>query len=359
MADATAPTTSLVRWGFVGCGRIAHDFATAMVPIVGKSATFTACSARTLDVAEQFAVTHGFTKAYGSYEELCVDPDVDVVYIATLHIYHAKYAQLAFQNGKHVIVEKPMTTNAREAEETITMAREKGLFFLEAVWTRFFPAVRHVRELLAKGEIGEVQYVHADIGYVFDKGDDRVWKRSLGGGGLLDIGIYPISFVTMALGSSPTKITAAGKLSDDEKADVYGNVTIEFGDNKFGTVQYSMYTYMKETVSILGSKGRIFIDSPAHVPSRVVLTKYGDKFGEMHDSVEVFPLPEVSPDAKYAFGDLHCGLLYEAEATTNAILNKRTEASECTLDDSLAIQKIMDEVRKQLGVVYDADTQRD
>jgi dihydrodiol dehydrogenase / D-xylose 1-dehydrogenase (NADP) len=311
-----------------------------------------ACAARSLSSAQDFAKAHGVATAYGSYEELCKDPAVDIVYVGTLHTSHAEHAQLALAHGKHVVVEKPMAMNAREAAATIALAREKKLFFLEGMWTRFFPAVRHVRALLEQSAIGEVQNVNADMGFVFDKDNDRVWKRSMGGGALLDIGIYPLAFLTLALGSTPEKVTAVGKLSEDEKVDVYANVTLEFGGNKFASMQYSMYTQMRETVTILGSKGTIVIDSPAHLPSRVVLTKYTDNGSE--ESVSLFPLPEVAPDAKYAYGAT--GLLYEAEAVTDAIRNKQTELSDYPADESLGIQKIMDEIRKQLGLVYDADS---
>jgi dihydrodiol dehydrogenase / D-xylose 1-dehydrogenase (NADP) len=353
MAPAS-PHAAPIRWGFLGCGRIAQDFATAMASLAteNKTAVLQACAARSLANAQDFAKAHGMVSAYGSYEELCKDPAVDVMYISTLHPSHAEYAQLALAHGKHVVVEKPMAMNAREAAATIALAREKKLFFLEGMWTRFFPAVRHVRSLMDQGAIGEVQNVNADIGYVFDKDNDRAWKRSLGGGGLLDIGIYPLAFVTMVFGWQPEKVTAVGKLSEDEKVDVYANVTLEFGGNKFASMQYSMYTQMRETVTILGSKGTIVIDSPAHLPSRVVLTKYTDNGSE--ESVSLFPLPEVAPDAKYAYGAT--GLLYEAEAVTDAIRNKQTELSDYPVDESLGIQKIMDEIRKQLGLVYDADS---
>lgn len=325
-----------------------------MAPLAGKSVELSACAARSLASAQQFAAAHGVARAYGSYEELVADPQVDAVYVGTLHTSHAEHAQLALKHGKHVIVEKPMAMNAREAEATIALAREKGLFFLEGMWTRFFPAVRHVRELLAKGEIGEVQNVHADMGFVFGKDNDRVWKRSMGGGALLDIGIYPLAFVTLALGAAPTRVSAVGKLSDDEKVDVYANITLEFGDNKFGSVQYTMYTQMSETVTILGSKGRIVVDSPAHTPSRVVLTTYGAN-GELNESVSLFPLPEIAAGATYVYGGSQ-GFLYEAEAATAAIQNKQTGVSDYPADESLGIQKIMDEIRKQLGLVYDADS---
>lgn len=352
MATST-PTPSIVRWGFLGCGRITHDFVTAMAPIAEKTAVLAACAARSLSSAEQFAATHNIAKAYGSYEELCADPEVDIIYVGTINTTHAEHAQLALRHGKHVLVEKPMTMNAREAGETIALAREKGLFFLEGVWTRFFPAVRHVRELLAQGTIGDVQYVQADMGIVVSPDSDFASKSSTGGGALLGIGIYPLSFVTMALGTEPTKVTAVGKLSENSEVDVFANVTLEFGGDKFATMQYSLRTEMCKTLMILGSKGRILINSLAHAPSRVTLVKYGEN-RELNETTSQFPIPEIAPDARYNFTGSE-GLLYEAEAATNAIQSKLTEAIEYPADESLAIQKIMDEIRKQLGVVYDAD----
>lgn len=355
MSSAAPVPAAPVRWGFLGCGRIAQDFATAMAPLATKrkTAVLQACAARSLSSAQQFAQAHGVARAYGSYEELCQDPEVDAVYVGTLHTSHAEHAQLALAHGKHVLVEKPMAMNAREAAATVALAREKKLFFLEGMWTRFFPAVRHVRALLEQGAIGDVQYVNADMGFVFDADNDRVWKRAMGGGALLDIGIYPLAFVTLALSSAPEKVTAVGKLSDGEKVDVLANVTLEFGGAKFASVQYSMYTQMRETVTILGSKGTIVVDSPAHTPTRVVLTKYTDKGQEA--STSLFPLPEIAPGATYVYGGSQ-GFLYEAEAATDAIRSKQTEVSDYPADESLGIQKIMDEIRKQLGVVYDADS---
>jgi dihydrodiol dehydrogenase / D-xylose 1-dehydrogenase (NADP) len=352
--SSPASTAIPIRWGFLGCGHITQDFTTAMMPLVAdhKTAVLQACAARSLSSAQDFAKAHGMVSAYGSYEELCKDPAVDVVYVGTWHTTHTEHAQLALAHGKHVLVEKPMAMNAREAAATIALAREKKLFFLEGVWTRFFPAVRHVRALLEQSAIGEVQYVNADIGMVFDVDAGGNWKRSMGASTLLGLGIYPLSFVTMALGWQPEKVSAVGKLSEIEKVDVYANVTLEFGGNTFATIQYSSLTQTRETATILGSKGSIVIDSSAHTPSRVVLTKFTDNGQE--ESVSLFPLPEIRAGATYNYGCSE-GLLYEAEAVTNAVLNKQTEVSEYPADEALGIEKIMDEVRRQLGVVFDTD----
>lgn len=324
-----------------------------MAPIAGKSAVLAACAARSLSSAEEFAASHNIAKAYGSYDELCANPEVDIIYIGTVNTTHAMNAQLALRHGKHVLVEKPMTMNAREAEETIALAREKGLFFLEGVWTRFFPAARRVRELLASREIGEVQYVQSDIGIVVDPDCDFASNGATGGGALLGIGIYPLSFIVMALGPDPTKVTAVGKLSSNGEVDVFANVTLEFGGDKFATMQYSLRTQMCGTLMILGSKGRILIDSSCHAPSGVTLIKYGEN-GELVETASQFALPEIAPDAKYNFLGSE-GLLYEAEGATAAVQNKQTEASEYPAHESLAIQRIMDGIRRELGVVFAAD----
>lgn len=355
-SDAAVDSTP-VRWGIIGCGRISGAFVSALTSVSAKTkaASVAACAARSLSSAQKFAAEHNIPKAYDSYQDLVADPEIDVVYIGTLHISHSEHAQLALNHGKHVVVEKPMAMNAREAEVTIALAREKGLFFFEAMWTRFFPAMQHVREVLAKGVIGEVQHVQADMGFAFEADNDRIWKRSMGGGALLDIGIYPLAFITFALGTSPTKITAVGRLSDDdEKVDVYANVTLEFPGRKFATMQYSAYTQLQEITTYHGTKGRITIGSPAHMPTKVEVTTYGKEFGQEETATTEFPLAEPAPGVTFVFPQVG-GFTYEAEAATNAIKNKQVELPEYTPDESLGIQKIMDEIRKQLGLVYDAD----
>ncbi|TMW65525.1 hypothetical protein Poli38472_008167 [Pythium oligandrum] len=340
-------TEPVLRWGFIGCGKISSDFANAMKN--AKNVAFQACAARSLDSAKEFAEAHGFTRYYGSYEELCADAEVDVVYIGTLHTIHYSNSLLALRHGKHVLVEKPMAMNTKQATEVVALAKEKNLFFMEGMWTRFFPAVRHVRELLQQKAIGEIFHVNADIGFAFDKDAARIWDRALGGGGLLDVGIYPLAFVTMALGGNPERITAVGKLSEGG-VDVYGSVTLEYPGNRFGTVQYSCLAEFAEVVTIIGSKGKIVINSPAHIASQVTVIDSNSS-----EKVSVFPHPEPHPKSTpLNFGGSY-GFLYEIEAVTNAILAKQTEQSEYPPQESLEIQCIMDEVRRQLGVVYEAD----
>lgn len=219
------------------------------------------------------------------------------------------------------------------------------------MWTRFFPAVQYARQVIAAGTIGDVHHVSADIGYYFPPENRRIWDRTLGGGGLLDIGIYPLAFVTMVFGGQPEKVTAVGKLSDGG-VDVYGTITLEYSGGRFGSVSYTTVAQMSETVTIVGSKGRILIHSPAHVPDRVTVFTNAD--GKQQESV--FPWPEPAANATASnFGPTE-GLLYEALAVTASILNKETENSEYPPSESLALTEIMDATRVAIGVVYPADT---
>jgi dihydrodiol dehydrogenase / D-xylose 1-dehydrogenase (NADP) len=220
------------------------------------------------------------------------------------------------------------------------------------MWTRFFPAVQHVRKVLASNEIGNVHHMNADIGYPFPQTYQRMWDRALGGGGLLDIGIYPLAFVTMVFGGEPQKISAVGKLSDGG-IDMYSSVTLEFSERRFGTVQYSCLAQMEETVRIIGSKGRIHVHSPAHIPAEVTVVKYGEDGG---NNTEQFPAPEPAANATPNNFEGSNGFLYEVQAVTKAILSGALECTEHPLSDSLALMGIMDKIRGDLGVVYDADT---
>lgn len=191
------------------------------------------------------------------------------------------------------------------------------------------------------------------MGYVVDPDCDFASKSSTGGGALLGIGTYPLAFITMALGTDPAKVTAVGKLSDNGEVDVFGNVTLEFDGDRFATMQYSLLSNMCENLMILGSKGSIRINSSARTPSHVILSTIGET-GELSETISKFPLLKIVPGAccNYPFSE---NLLYEAEGVINAIQNKQTETSEYLVDESLAIMRLMDGVRKQIGVVYDAD----
>ncbi|EEY68089.1 trans-1,2-dihydrobenzene-1,2-diol dehydrogenase, putative [Phytophthora infestans T30-4] len=250
-ADSQAP----LRWGFIGCGKIANDFVNALKGMAGETARLSACAARLLESADRFAKTHGFAHAYGSYEELCEDRDVDVVYIATIHLMHFDHISLALNHGKHVLVEKPMTMNAKQTTSVVELAKKKNLFLMEGVWTRCFPFLKYVRQLISDGNIGDVHHVHGDINIPFVNPMSN-FRSSLGDGALLGIGIYPLSFVTMVFGTKPLKITTTGKTSSGGE-DIYGSATLEYSGTRVGTINFTALANLGNTVTNRDTRSRV------------------------------------------------------------------------------------------------------
>eukprot|EP01043_Picozoa_sp_COSAG02_P048154 COSAG02_NODE_4700_length_5079_cov_1134.378112_1_plen_221_part_00 len=205
-----------MRWGIMGSGLICSDFAQALRSAQG--CTITAVGARRAESAQKFADANGIKHAFGSYDELVQCDEVDIVYIGTIHPAHKKLAILAMRAGKHVLCEKPMTICKADTAELFAVAEECGVLLVEALWTRFFPAVVKAREIIASGAIGEVLQFQGDFGFRFDGVDSdathRLTDPAQAGGASLDIGVYPISCMLLALGTeTPSKIAAAGTLT--------------------------------------------------------------------------------------------------------------------------------------------------
>ena len=191
-----------IRWGVLGTGRIAGDFAQALRDV--PDAALVAVASRNAATAQAFGRKFHVEQCYGSYQELADADDVDAIYIATPHPMHAANAIMALEGGKAVLCEKPFTINRREAEQVVNLAREKGLFLMEAMWSRFIPAIDEVERLIASGEIGKVHQLSADLGFrATDDPAHRLHDMALGGGALLDLGIYPLSMAAAQCGSVP------------------------------------------------------------------------------------------------------------------------------------------------------------
>jgi predicted dehydrogenase len=201
-----------IRWGILGTGRIAGQFARGLAAL--DDAELVAVGSRAAQTAAEFADEHGVPHRHASYADLAADPDLDAIYVATPHPFHKGNSLLCLGAGKAVLCEKPFTINAAEAEEVVAAARGQGRFLMEAMWTRFVPAAARVRELLAEGAIGEVRMLRADFGY--RAGIDpngRLFNLALGGGALLDVGVYTVSFASMVFGAQPSQITSATRRS--------------------------------------------------------------------------------------------------------------------------------------------------
>lgn len=244
-----------IRISILGAGNIARYMADTVNAVEGV--TLRAAASRDLKKAEAFAEKYGAEKAFGSYEELYADPDTDVVYVATPHNFHFEQAKASLLAGKHVLCEKPMTINSKQAKELFDIAEERGLFVSEAIWTRYIPLAEVLREKLAEGVIGEPRIMTANYG--FDCDAPRMIEPSLAGGALLDLGIYPLTAISMVFGEEIENIQTSGVLTD-KGVDAHSVTVITFKDGKMATMMTAIDTSMDSKVIIYGSKGRIEMD---------------------------------------------------------------------------------------------------
>jgi predicted dehydrogenase len=321
--------TETIRWGVVGPGRIA-DKVTEDFPHVPGAAPV-AVASRDLDRARDFAARHGIERAHGSYRSIIEDPDVDVLYLATPHPMHHAAALAAIDAGKALLVEKAFTATVAGAVEVVERAREAGVFVMEAMWTRFQPAVVALRDLVAEGAIGDVRSVQADLGILrpWDPAD-RLFALELGGGAVLDLGVYPISFAQMLLGD-PARVTAGGS-TFPTGADAEAAVLLEFGEGRTATLTCSLRGELPGSARVFGTGGWIDVLPRFHHPETIVLHREGAE-------------PETI--TRPATGS---GYAHELVEVTECLRAGRTESAVMPLADTLVVQDVMGQVLDQLGV---------
>ncbi len=319
-----------IKWGIMGPGRIAHKFAQSLK--CSEGAEITAVASRSMERAVEFAKEYGINRAHGSYTELATDSNVDIIYVATPHPAHFECTMLCLKAGKAVLCEKPFTLNAAETKTLIKTARATKSFLMEAMWTRYLPAIVKVREMLAQGAIGEVRMVKADFGNRIPwEPAGRLLNPELGGGALLDVGIYPVSFTSMVLGASPTKITGVAYLGatgvDEQFSAVLG-----YEAGKIAAVSGAVRTSLPNEARIIGTEGYIRIPDFWRASA---LELYQN--GRME---------------KFEFPFRSTGYIHEAEEAMYCLRDGLTESSIMPLDESLQIMKILDALRKQWGLKY-------
>ncbi|MEU1536863.1 Gfo/Idh/MocA family oxidoreductase [Actinacidiphila glaucinigra] len=322
-----------VRWGILATGGIAASFAEDLRELK-DDAEIVAVGSRRLDSARAFADRFGIPRAYGSWTELADDEGVDVVYVATPHSAHRVAAGLCLRAGRSVLCEKPFTVNAVEARELADLARTHGRFLMEAMWTYCNPVVRRLTELVADGAIGEVRSVHADFGLAgpFDPGH-RLLDPALGGGALLDLGVYPVSFAHLLLGE-PDEVQAWAHLTEDGVDDNTG-MLLGYDSGAVAVLSCSLTADTARTAVVTGSAGRIEVPAGFFHPDRFVLRREGrepEEFG--------------APD-----GGLR-GLQHEAAEVTRCLRAGERESPLVPLEGSLAVMRTLDTVRDRIGVRY-------
>ena len=332
MTHAEDPRTApSIRWGILGPGGIANTFATAVRQ--HTEAEIVAVGSRSRERAQAFADRHDIAGVHDSYEALVADPQVEAVYVASPHSEHRDHALLAIAAGKHVLVEKSFTRNAAEAREVVDAARAAGVFAMEAMWTRFLPHVIALRAALEAGEIGEITGLVADHGQPLGNkpADHRLMNPALAGGALLDLGVYPVSFAHDLLGV-PDRVQALGSLT---RTGVDGQISIAlgFGEEVQASLHTTLWSRSANTAVVLGTEGRIEIRSMFYAPTSFTVLREDGSSRDVDGAVEG-------------------GFQYQAAEVARRVAEGATESPLNTLDDTLAVMRTMDEIRRQVGVVY-------
>jgi len=319
----------VVRWGIAGPGRIADKLVPDFAHVPG--AEVVAVGSRDASRADAFARRHGIARAHGSYAALLADPDVDVVYVATPHRQHRDLALDALRAGKALLIEKTFTTTVAGAAAIVDLARTSGRFVMEAMWTRFQPAILKARALLADGAIGEARGVQADLGVdrPFDP-SDRLFDLAQGGGALLDLGVYVVSFAQMILGT-PVAVTAQGTLFPTG-VDAEAGLLLDHGDGRRSALLVSLRNATPGQARIFGARGFIDILPRFHHPTTLVLHRTGV-------APETFREP--------ALGD---GYAHELIEVTECLRAGVGESARMPLADTLAVQRVLAQACEQIGV---------
>jgi len=323
-------TDTVIRWGILGTGGIAATFAGDLPRVAG--AELAAVGSRNSSSAAAFAERYGFARAHGSWAELAADPDVDVVYVATPHAFHLPAALACLAGGKAVLCEKPMTLDLPAAARLVQEARRHRLFLMEAMWMRCNPAIRRMVDLIADGAIGEVTAVHADFGLQgpFDAGH-RLRDPALGGGALLDLGVYPINLAHLVLGA-PATVTSWAHLTPEGVDDNTG-ILLGYDSGAVAALTCGLVGATRNSASITGTRGRIDLPPGFFAPQSFTLHRT--------DTAEVFESPFEGR-----------GYQFEAEEVQRCLLSGALESPLMPHDTTLEVMALMDTVRDEIGVVY-------
>ncbi len=323
--------SKIYNWGIIGLGKIAHKFAEDLRLL--KNARLHAVASRSKEKALAFAEQYHAEHAYGSYAEIVNCPELDIVYIATPHIAHCDNAVMCLEHQIPVLCEKPFAMNATEVKRMISLAKFQKTYLMEALWTRFLPTIEQTLSLIESGVIGEVISLKADFGFRAPfEAKGRLFNQNLGGGALLDVGIYPV-FLSLLLFGNPidTKaIATIGKTNVDENC----SVLLKYANHKMAVLQASIVTKTSNEAIVYGTKGMIRINSRWHEPTSVTLMLEGEE------------------PKDYFFEFKGNGYLYEAQAVMNDLAKGQKENPLMTLDFSLDLIELLDRIRREAGIFY-------
>lgn len=329
-----------LRWGIVSAGLIASDFTTVLSSLPPSEHQVVAVAARDLNRAKEFAQKYNIPKAFGSYEELAKDPNVEVAYVATQHPQHKAVVLLCLAAGKAVLCEKPMGVNAAEVREMVAEARSRGIFLMEAIWSRFFPAMEALREVLAQGTVGDLRVARAEFGAELSH-LPRSTDWSQAGGSLLDLGIYCVQFLSMVFGAQkPEKVSAVGRIHETGVDDTV-SVLLQYPGGVHGSFTCSVTSNLPNTAYVIGTKGMAQI-CQTWCPTQLVVN------GER----EEFPPPALGKDYNFLNGSC---MSYEANHVRECLRKGLKESPVVPLAESELLAEILEEARKAIGVTFPQD----
>ena len=313
-----------MKWGVIATGGIAQAVTADMLKVEGV--TVLAVSSRDVTRAQAFADRFGIERAYGDYRDLLADPDVEVVYVATPHGQHHEVTLAALDAGKHVLCEKAFALSVADAEEMVERARSKGLFLMEAMWTRFNPLIRKVHDAVRDGEIGEVRSLRASFGFAhaFDA-NDRLWAKEAGGGAMLDLGVYPVALAHLLLGV-PQEIRAwGGKAPSGVDSDA--GLLLGYPGGAHALLSCSLVANIGCEAQIVGTGGTIEIADPMFNATRATIN------GVEHTIEDE-------------------GYTHQIRAVEESIAAGLTQNPSITWDNTLEVLRTMEEALRQIGVSY-------
>lgn len=323
-----------IKWGILACGRIAKKFAADLRLVEG--AELVAVASRDEDKAKAFADEFAVPHAFGSYEELVKFPDVDVVYVASPHSHHHEHALLCLNHGKAVLCEKAFAINAKQAEEMVGLARTNKVFLMEALWTRFLPHYLKVRAMLEEGQLGDVKGVLANFGFKpVAPVPQRLFDRALGGGALLDIGIYPV-FLAQSLLGVPDEISAHMNPASSG-VDEQCSIQFKYNDGRSASLFATLASNLETDADVFGTEGRIRLTSRFYEPSATI--QYYPKHVDSRTLVPV----ERGPGFGYQ---------YEAHHVNECLRQGLIESPVWTLNDTLNLMETLDRIREKMGLEY-------
>ncbi|MBY9005616.1 MAG: Gfo/Idh/MocA family oxidoreductase [Candidatus Lokiarchaeota archaeon] len=319
----------IINWGIIGCGKIAQKFVIALETC--KNTSLGGIASQTKGKARQFSKKFNVRTYYEDYQSLVNDPNIDVVYIATTNNSHYENALLCLNHNKHVLCEKPFTLNASQTENLIKVSKKNNLFLMEAMWTRFFPCIIKLNTILEENIIGEIYHIKADFG-INAKGIERLTNLHLGGGALLDLGIYSISFSQMIYRCSPLRIKSSSYLGET-KVDEFSHYLLEYKNNKTAMCSSSFIFNIPHSAFIYGKKGYIEILDFFHPSEMIIKLDNEDK--------RIIEIPYKSN-----------GYNYEINEVVECISKGKEESEIMPLNDTLDIMKTMDIIRSQWNLKY-------